>query len=181
MNKATRPKPVKRPNLVVPQASPLARKTAAAILEVLAGVRTPAEAAQAIEVTVARYYQIELRGLGGLVAACEPRSKGPGNRSQRQIAQLEKEVERLKRERDRHQALARASQRTVGLLNPVRAPIRETNVGGKKKRKRRPVVRALSIASGLRVETAVGDPDAVAVQQPVVTGESSAPNTEAMA
>jgi len=53
-----------------------ARRLATLILEVLAGGRTPTEAAQALEISVPRYYQLEGRALRGLVAACEPRPRG---------------------------------------------------------------------------------------------------------
>jgi hypothetical protein len=55
-----------------------AQRWAAVILEVLAGVRTPAQAAEALSVSLPRYYQLETRALRGLVASCEARPKGPG-------------------------------------------------------------------------------------------------------
>ena len=51
-------------------ASPQARRQAATILEVLAGVRRPSEAAQVLEISLPRYYQLEQRALAGLVSAC---------------------------------------------------------------------------------------------------------------
>jgi hypothetical protein len=45
------------------------KRQAAAILEVLAGARTPTEAATALAVSLPRYYQLESRALEGLVAA----------------------------------------------------------------------------------------------------------------
>jgi hypothetical protein len=161
-------------------ASLAARKLAAAILEVLAGARTPIEAAQAVGVSLPRYYVLEQRGLVALVAACEPRERGPGGRPQRRIAELEKEVGRLKRERDRQQALARASQRAVGLLAPIRPPIVKAKQNGKKRRPRRPTVRALSIANSLR-QTDVVDSGIVDLQQSATTEESTAPRTEVIA
>src|SRR5207248_1760535 len=53
-----------------------ARRLAAAILEVLAGARTPTQAAQALGLSLVRYYQVESRAMHGLVAACEARPKG---------------------------------------------------------------------------------------------------------
>ena len=47
-----------------------ARKTAALVLEVLAGELNPAEAAEILEVSLPRYYQIEKRALEGLIRAC---------------------------------------------------------------------------------------------------------------
>jgi hypothetical protein len=57
-------------------ASREARRLAAAILEVLAGVRTPAQAATAVGLSLPRYYQVEGRALQGLLAACEARPRG---------------------------------------------------------------------------------------------------------
>ena len=48
-----------------------AKRLATAILEVLAGMRTPGQAAQALGMSVMRYYQVEARGVQGLVSACE--------------------------------------------------------------------------------------------------------------
>src|SRR5262249_32036194 len=50
-----------------------ARRQAAALLEVLAGVRTPTEVAAQLAISLTRYYIIESRALQGLLAACEPR------------------------------------------------------------------------------------------------------------
>ena len=46
-----------------------AKQLAAAILEVLAGARTPTEAALALNLSVPRYYQLETQALRGLVHA----------------------------------------------------------------------------------------------------------------
>ena len=92
-----------------------AQKIAAVILEVLAGVRTPTEAAAAVGLSVPRYYLWEQRALEGLVRACEPRPKGLVVSQRHQIAVLEKEVGRLRLDCARQQALVRASQRTIGL------------------------------------------------------------------
>src|SRR5262249_56517863 len=66
------------PRLHAEGASRDARRLAAAILEVLAGVRTPAEAAQQLAISLTRYDIVEGRALHGLVAACEPRPLGRG-------------------------------------------------------------------------------------------------------
>jgi hypothetical protein len=128
--------------------SPEARKIAAAILEVLAGNLTPAEAASAIGVAPPRYYLLESRAMAGLVAACEPRAKGPGHSLEREMETLRRAHERTKCELARSQALARVSQRAVGLIVPAR-PVK---LEGSKKR--RPTVRALKAAVNLRAELA---------------------------
>jgi hypothetical protein len=128
-------------------ASAQARKTAAVILEVMAGVRTTGDAAQALGVSTARYYMLETRALEAVVEACEPRARGPGRSPELQIAKLQQEIRRLENEVRRHQALARLSQRAVGLNAPKPQP---PTSHSKKGRKRKPKVRALSLASRLQ-------------------------------
>jgi hypothetical protein len=134
-----------------------ARRTAAAILEVLAGVRTPTEAAVVLGMSVPRYYLWEQRALTALVAGCEPRPPGQTTSLRHQVVKLQKEVARLKQECARQQALVRATQRTIGLTPP---PAKTTEkVGGKttgkatgkgkKPRQRRPAVRALKAVAAL--------------------------------
>jgi len=125
------------------------KQIAAAILEVLAGARTPTEAAQALGVSLTRYYLLEERGLQGLVRACEPRPRGKVVSVESQRAKLERECDRWRRECARQQALVRASQRTIGLSAPAPLP---ASSNGKKRRKRKPVVRALHAVACLRVE-----------------------------
>jgi hypothetical protein len=126
-----------------------AKQRAAAILEVLAGGRTPAEAALALGVSLPRYYQFEARALAGLLAACEPTPRGPGPDERRAQAALRAECERWKRACARQQALVRAAQRTIGLAAPPAAA-----KSGPKRKPRRPVVRALRAAARLQQEAA---------------------------
>jgi hypothetical protein len=125
-----------------------AKRLAAAILEVLAGARTPTEAATALGLSLPRYYQVETQALRGLLQACEPKPRGRVRSVETEVATLHKENQRLQRELTRHQALARAAQRAVG-LSPPAAVLNKT---GKKPRKRR-VARALSVAERLKQET----------------------------
>ena len=71
---AKKPRATKKPQCIN-GGSREAQRLAVVILEVLAGVRTPGEAAKVLEITAARYYQLETRALGGLVKALEPRPK----------------------------------------------------------------------------------------------------------
>ncbi len=130
-------------------ASREARRTAAAILEVLGGARTVPDAASALGVSPPRYYQLETRALEGLVQACERRDRGPRVSPERERARLEKEVARLERELGRHQALARAAGRAAGLsaAKPERSSARGTAQG---RRKRKPMARALRAARRLQ-------------------------------
>jgi hypothetical protein len=140
-----------------------AQRYAAVILEVLAGVRTPTEAAAMLSVSLPRYYLWEQRALAGLVRACEPRPKGKAASERHKIAVLEKEVAGLRQDCARQQALVRASQRTIGLAAaspPAAKPAAKAGgkdgakaagtVAGKAKRKRRPVARALKAVAALQ-------------------------------
>ena len=138
-----------------------AQRLAAMILEVLAGVRVPTEAADALDMCLPKYYLWEQRALAGLVAACEREPLGRGSSPQQQIRCLEKEVARLRQECTRQQALVRAVQRTIGLgPPPASKPAAKTsgkataNGSSKVKRKRRPVARALKAAAFLQAAAA---------------------------
>jgi hypothetical protein len=61
---------------LLPEGSKNAKRLGAVILEVSAGIRTPLQAAEALGLSLPRYYQIEANGLNGLVAACTPKPKG---------------------------------------------------------------------------------------------------------
>jgi hypothetical protein len=128
-----------------------ANRIAVAILEVLAGARSPAEAAEALKISLPRYYILEARALEGMVAACEPKPLGKQPSLETRIASLEKELQRAHRQCARQQALVRVAQRSVGL------PATDTRKGKtspkrdrKGRKKRRPTVRALKAADTLR-------------------------------
>src|SRR5882757_3815814 len=122
-----------------------AQRQAAVILEVLAGARTPTQAATALNVSVPRYYQLETRALRGLVEACEARPRGRAPSADKELASLRREQERLQRELTRQQSLVRVTQRHIGLAPPV-SPAKPAPG---KKRRRRAVVRALTAARQL--------------------------------
>ena len=151
-------------------ASREAQRVAAAILEVLAGVRTPTDAAAALGISVPRYYLWEQRALKGLVVACEPRPAGKMASQQHQSAVLQKEIARLRQECSRQQALVRASQRTIGLAPPPQPASKPGGKvtgkagikgAGKATRKRRPTVRAMKAVAALRLAPAGEDTPAV--------------------
>lgn len=133
-------------------ASEAGRRLAVAILEVLAGGRTPTQAAESLKVSLPRYYALEERALRGLVEACAPRPKGRQVTPERELEKLQRELGRLEREKGRAQALLRAAQRTVGLGPPIAKPA----PAGSKRRRRRPVVRALRAAKVLESGAAPG-------------------------
>ena len=179
-----------RPEPVPPPCSREASRVAAAILEVLAGVRTPTQAAQVLSLSIPRYYQLEQRALEGLVHACEPRPRGPAVDPRRDVQRMEKQLSRLQQECGRQQALVRAAQRTIGLAPPLPVKLAAKPStkpgnppvpveGGKRKRRtQRATVRALKAAQACRVaaergenapadETSVAVTPVVAVEQPL--------------
>lgn len=120
------------------------RRRAAAVLEVLGGAMTPSEAAEALGVTLATYYLLEGRALEGLVAACEPRSRGRSVAPGKSLLTLKRENERLRQELSRTQAIARTVQRAAGLHVDD-----GEGAGTHQKAKRRPHARALKAARAL--------------------------------
>src|SRR5215472_14966867 len=107
---------------LVPEAGKDAKRLAAVILEVWAGLRTPQQAAEALSVSLPRYYQIEANGLQGLVAGCAPRPKGRQVNPAREATVLRRDNERLRRELGRQQALVRLTQRGLGVVPPPAKP-----------------------------------------------------------
>jgi hypothetical protein len=140
-------------------ASREAQKLAAAILEVLAGARTPGQAAEALGMSLPRYFQVETRAMQALVAGCEVRPRGRAANADKELAVLRRQQERLQRELARQQTLVRLAQRTIGLAPPPAAPSKPP--AGKKKR-RRPVVRALHAAQQLQRQSQETPPTAPA-------------------
>ncbi len=160
--KAARPRRVKQtggPSLTQ-DASRQAKQIAAAILEVLAGARTPQQAALALAISVPRYYQLESRALRALVVSCEARPKGRAPSPAGELTKLRQQNVQLQRDVTRQQALVRAAQRSVGLAPPAAPP----RTPGKKTRRRRPVARALSVAARLQKEATPNPVSAEAVQ-----------------
>ena len=128
-----------------------AQRFAATILEVLGGLRSPPEAAEALAVSLPRYYQLEARALEGLVAALAPRPQGKQPSLQNRIATLEKQLEVARRQCARQEALVRVTQRTLGLVTTAKASEPPRDARGRKKR--RPSVRALKAARTLHTQS----------------------------
>jgi hypothetical protein len=131
------------------EASQEARRLAAAVLEVLAGARTPSQAAEALSVSLPRYFQLESRAMRALLAGCEARPRGHRRSAEKEVNVLRRQQERLERELSRQQSLVRLAQRTIGLA-PVKV---EAGKPQSKKRRRRPVVRALRAAVHLHKQS----------------------------
>lgn len=97
-----------------------ARQYAAAILSVLAGESSTAQASGMMKVSLPRYYQLENRALLGMVQALEPRPRGRVKTPEAELAALLKENRRLRGELTRAQALVRAAHRSLGLRSPAK-------------------------------------------------------------
>jgi hypothetical protein len=140
-----------------------AKRLAAAILEVLGGARLPSDAANALSISLPRYYQLETRALSGLLQACEPRAKGRVRSVESELASARRQIAKLSRECARQQALVRLAQRAVGL-----ASAQPPKPGPKGLRKRRkPTVRALKAAEVLKSEPSGETQTGSAGEQPV--------------
>ena len=159
----------KRSPIKDPGGSPEARRIAAVILENWAGVRAPPAAASALGVSLPRYYQLEQRAVGALVAVCEPRPRGPGPNHEREIRSLQRQLATSRRDCARLQALLRTSQRTIGL--PAVEPPAKPAPG--KRRPKRPTVRALKLARSLAADS----PGGSAGEGVEPTGESAVNGT----
>ena len=145
-------------------ASVEARKRMAIILETLTGVRTTQEAADALGVALARYYQLEVYGLEGLLAALEPRARGRKVSLEQECEGLRTEIARLEREVKRQQALYRTLQRTLGVPTAPSAAVPKKKVNGAKSvptRRRRKQTRGervlATLASIPEADLAAGD------------------------
>ena len=137
---------------LAPDASKEAKRLAAVILEVLAGVRQPPQAAEVLQLSLPRYYQVELRALRGLLTACEPRPRGRRPEAARELTALRQQNARLQRELARQQALLRLAQRAVGV-----APAAPPPKASRKKKRRQRQARALTVAARLRQEVEGAD------------------------
>ena len=120
-------KPAKKKRLMSPSKIPGSREAkqrAAAILEVLCGVRTTAEGAAALGTQVTRYYVLESRALAAMVASLEPRPRGPQKSAQKELEGVTRERNQLQREVARLSALLRAAERMVGLPKKGRIEVK---------------------------------------------------------
>lgn len=152
----------------------LAQRVRVIAVGLLTGIRGPQDGADALGITLSRYYAIETRGLQGMLAALEPRPRGRVLTPAREIERLRQENTRLDREVERGRAVLRALERTVGVTKslPPAGPKRGTIGGkhGKKKTRmrRRTVVRAERAIAALR-----GASDPTPATAPAESGASS--------
>jgi len=127
-----------------------ARQITVALLETLSGELGPSEAAERLQISLSRYYQLETRALKGMLTAVEPKARGPQKTPQREIDALKAENAEIRKELRRHQALLRAAQRSVGLKKTGR----KTDSSNKRVRKRR------GSRGQTVLQTLCGEPDA---------------------
>jgi len=126
-----------------------AKKLSALMLESLAGVRTPTDAAQQAGISAQRFYLLETRALQGIVRSLEPRRKGRQKGAEQLLAEALKEKDRLVRDLARTQALLRSAHRVIG-VQPVTSSEKPGKIEGKGKRKKRPSPRAVKAVAVLR-------------------------------
>jgi hypothetical protein len=145
---AAKPRKPKKPRVIEAGTSE-ATRLAVVVLEVLAGERSPADAAQALGITCPRYYQLETRALKGMVAALEPQPKGKQPSLEGRIARLEQALQAARRECARQEALVRAAQRSLGIKPASTTNVKTPAKDRAGRRKRRPTVRALKAARAI--------------------------------
>jgi hypothetical protein len=172
-----RPKGAPKPPPVPPEvaASPQARRIATVLLEVLAGLRSTGDAARTLEVTPVRFYAIETRAIGGLIAACEPRPSGiqPEVRDAHELTRLREQLRRQGQELNQVRSVLRTTQRQLGVATapePLGAKPGKPGKDGKpatKHKVRRPTVRALTMVRRLlQADTAAGSSPPAATPAP---------------
>jgi hypothetical protein len=141
------------------QVTPESRKHAACVLEVLAGLRSPEQAAEALGVSLPTYYNLESRALRGLIHGCTPTPPGRTLMLLKQVRSFEIQCQTLQKQVSRYQALLRNAQRSAG-LPPVEAKVK----AGARRKPKKPTVRALRVVEAItRVESPPAQPPAVAV------------------
>ena len=106
-----------------------AKASLVVILETLSGTCTTGEAAERMQISLSRYYQLETRALQGMLSALEPRPRGPRRTKDAEIKALKAEKREVERELRRAMSLLRAASRSVG--------VKAKKKGAKKKRARR--------------------------------------------
>jgi hypothetical protein len=150
-----------------------AQRLAAAILDVLAGVRTPTAAAEALGISQPRYLQIEAQALKALVDSCKPRPRGRLRNADQERAGLQRQLQRLQQEVSRQQTLLRLAQRSIGLPPPKKPGEQPAGKDKGKRRARRPVVRALRAAELLHRRSQETDVAPPASPAPPIAGPGS--------
>ena len=168
MKKPVRSKHMEQ-DLGLAELTPDSRKQAACVLEVLAGLRSPEQAAAALAMSLPTYFNLETRALRGLVHACTPTPPGRTMALLKQVRGLQDQCSILERQVGRYQALLRNAQRSAGLLT-VPAQPKGKLPASPGKRKHRPLVRALRPIEVLQREATSPAPTPEAHREPVDSG-----------
>lgn len=155
-------------DLALDQITGESRKQAAVVLEVLAGLRSCEQAAQALGLSLQTYYNLEARALRGLVHGCTPTPPGRTMMLLKQVKSLEIKSAGLEKQLGRYQALLRNAQRAAGLSPPT--PAAGKSSGGR--RKRPPSVRALRAVEALQRDRPAAEPQSP--QSPVTPSNGNA-------
>ena len=136
---------------------PDARRRAAAVLEVLAGLRTPQQAADELGISLPTYFNLEIRAMRGLTFACCAQPPGRQQTLAPKLRQAQSRLAELEQQMGRYQALLRTAQRSVGLAPPV--PVKPP--AGARRAPRKPSVRAMRTIKALRQDQPTADEPAV--------------------
>jgi len=132
-------------------ASAEARRVAAVVLEVLAGILGTGEAAEVLGWSPPQYYKAEARALEGLLRGCEPRPRGRRRNPEQELATAQTTIGKLEREVSRLQSLVRAMGKAAGVKRKRPAGKKETGTAKKGKRgRKKPSVRALRLVEELK-------------------------------
>ena len=153
-------------DLQLAQIDQQARRKAAGVLEVLAGLRTAEQAAQSLEMSLPTYFNLETRALRGLLFACTPHPPGRQQAVEKKLRDAEARNAELQRQLQRYQALLRVAQHSVGL------PAAANQMPAGKHRRKKPAIRALRAIRLLKQESPAESPPLVesAVPAPVANG-----------
>lgn len=92
------------------------RREAACVLEVLAGLRSPEEAAKVIGVSVPTYYNLEAKALKGLLHGCRTESPGRRMALEKRVAEAEQRAAELERQLRRYRSVLRNARRAAQIL-----------------------------------------------------------------
>lgn len=143
--------------LALEQITGESRRHAACVLEVLAGLRSPEQAAETLGLTLQTYYNLETRALRGLIHGCTPTPPGRTLALLKQVRSLEIKSAALEKQVGRYQALLRNAQRAAGLSLPAPAAAAKPNG----RRKRPPAVRALRAVEALQRDRPPAEPQSL--------------------
>jgi hypothetical protein len=102
----------------VERATPETRRHAACVLEVLAGLRTPEEAACVLGISMPTYYNLEARALRGLLHGCHTESPGRKLALEKRLKDAQARVVELERQLQRYRAVLRNARRAAEILGP---------------------------------------------------------------